>query len=34
LLIPIFSRDLAWRVLDIVIGMVMWAIALSLALQA
>lgn len=34
LLIPIFSRDLAWRVLDIAIGIVMWAIALSLALQA
>ena len=33
LLIPIFSRDIAWRVLDIVIGVVMWAIALSLALQ-
>jgi L-lysine exporter family protein LysE/ArgO len=34
LLIPIFSRDMAWRVLDLVIGAVMWAIALSLALQA
>lgn len=33
LLIPIFSRDLAWRVLDIAIGTVMWAIALSLALH-
>ena len=32
-LIPIFSRDLAWRILDIVIGIVMWAIALSLALH-
>jgi len=33
LLIPIFSRDIACRVLDIVIVVVMWAIALSLALQ-
>jgi L-lysine exporter family protein LysE/ArgO len=30
LLIPVFSRDLAWRVLDATIGVVMWAIAASL----
>ena len=34
LLIPIFAKDVAWRVLDIVIGVVMWGIALSLALHA
>jgi len=32
LLIPLFSRDMAWRVLDAVIGVVMWGIALSLVL--
>jgi len=32
LLIPLFSRDMAWRVLDAVIGVVMWAIAVSLVL--
>jgi len=33
LLRPLFERDIAWRVLDLVIGAVMWAIALSLALH-
>jgi len=32
LLIPLFSRDMAWRVLDAVIGVVMWGIAASLVL--
>jgi L-lysine exporter family protein LysE/ArgO len=32
LLIPLFSRDMAWRVLDAVIGVVMWGIAVSLVL--
>lgn len=30
LLAPLFARPSAWRVLDIVIGLVMWAIAISL----
>lgn len=30
LLIPLFKRPLTWRILDIVIGLVMWAIAWNL----
>ncbi|WP_110815242.1 LysE/ArgO family amino acid transporter [Pseudoroseicyclus aestuarii] len=33
LLPPLFARPLAWRVLDAVIGVVMWAIALRLVLE-
>lgn len=33
LLRPVFERDMAWRVLDAVIGTVMWSIAISLALR-
>lgn len=32
LLAPVFSRPLAWRVLDVGIGVVMWGIALSLVI--
>ncbi|WP_347266220.1 LysE/ArgO family amino acid transporter [Paracoccus sp. (in: a-proteobacteria)] len=31
-LTPLFARPLAWRVLDLLVGLVMWAIALGLAL--
>jgi L-lysine exporter family protein LysE/ArgO len=34
LLRPLFARDVAWRVLDVAIGLVMWTIALSLALRS
>ena len=33
LLRPIFSRALAWKILDALIGMVMWSIALGLLLE-
>ncbi len=32
LLRPVFERDVSWRILDIVIGIVMWSIAASLLL--
>ncbi|MEL6644734.1 MAG: LysE/ArgO family amino acid transporter [Pseudomonadota bacterium] len=32
LLAPFFARPAAWRVLDVVVGLVMWAIALKLVL--
>lgn len=32
LLAPIFARPRAWRVLDVIVGIVMWAIALKLIL--
>ena len=32
LLAPLFARPAAWRVLDVIVGMVMWWIALSLVL--
>jgi len=31
---PLFTRPMAWRVLDTAIGLMMWAIAVSLALYA
>lgn len=34
LLTPVFARPAAWRVLDILIGIVMWAIAARLAVDA
>jgi L-lysine exporter family protein LysE/ArgO len=34
LLAPLFARPTAWRLLDLSIGVVMWAIALRLALEA
>ena len=34
LLAPVFARPVAWRVLDLGIGLVMWAIALGLMLGA
>jgi L-lysine exporter family protein LysE/ArgO len=34
LLAPVLARPRAWVVLEIVIGLVMWAIAASLALRA
>ena len=34
LLQPLFARPVAWRVLDVVVGLVMWAIALGLVLGA
>jgi L-lysine exporter family protein LysE/ArgO len=34
LLAPLFARPAAWRVLDSLIGLVMWAIALRLAVEA
>ena len=33
-LAPLFARPAAWRVLDALIALVMWAIALSLLLSA
>jgi len=33
LLAPIFARPRAWQVLDVVVGLTMWAIALKLALM-
>ncbi|MGB3556508.1 MAG: LysE family transporter, partial [Jannaschia sp.] len=33
LLRPVFARPLAWRLLDIGVGVVMWAIAVSLILE-
>lgn len=30
-LAPVFGRPVAWRVLDVVIGIIMWSIAISLA---
>jgi len=32
-LAPVFSRPVAWRVLDVAIGVVMWTIAISLVLH-
>lgn len=32
LLAPLFARPIAWRVLDVIIGVVMWSIALKLVL--
>jgi L-lysine exporter family protein LysE/ArgO len=32
LLAPLFARPVAWRVLDVFVGCVMWWIAISLAL--
>ncbi|MEL6516465.1 MAG: LysE/ArgO family amino acid transporter [Pseudomonadota bacterium] len=32
LLAPLFARPMAWRVLDVIIGVVMWSIALKLVL--
>ena len=34
LLIPLFKRPITWRILDFVIGLVMWGIAFSLAQYA
>ncbi len=34
LVAPLFARPMAWRVLDTLIGLMMWAIAVSLALYA
>ncbi|MEJ0012283.1 MAG: LysE/ArgO family amino acid transporter [Bauldia sp.] len=34
LLAPVFARPSAWRVLDVLIAIVMWAIAASLAMEA
>ena len=34
LLAPLFARPIAWRVLDLVIVVLMWGIALSLAIEA
>jgi L-lysine exporter family protein LysE/ArgO len=34
LLAPLFARPIAWRVLDVLIALVMWGIALSLAGEA
>lgn len=33
LLAPLFARPVAWRVLDVLVGLVMWAIALGLVLH-
>jgi L-lysine exporter family protein LysE/ArgO len=33
LLAPLFARPTAWRILDVLIGVVMWAIALKLLLM-
>ena len=33
LLAPVFARPVAWRVLDVCVGLVMWMIALSLILK-
>lgn len=33
LLAPIFVRPKAWRILDVIIGTIMWAIALQLLLH-
>ena len=33
LLAPIFVRPKAWRILDVIIGIIMWAIALQLMLH-
>ena len=32
LLAPLFAKPIAWRVLDVLVGLVMWAIAAGLAL--
>ena len=34
LLAPLFARPMAWRVLDVLIALVMWGIALSLIGEA
>lgn len=34
LLIPLFKRSITWRILDFIIGLVMWGIAFSLAQYA
>ena len=34
LLAPLFARPRAWRVLDAIVGAVMWALALKLAVSA
>ncbi len=34
LLAPLFARPMAWRVLDVLIAVVMWAIAASVAIEA
>ena len=33
LLAPLFARPVAWRVLDALVGLVMWAIALGLIIK-
>ena len=33
LLAPLFARPVAWQVLDVLVGLVMWAIALGLVLH-
>jgi len=33
LLAPVFARPAAWRVLDVIIGVVMWSIALGLLID-
>lgn len=32
LLAPLFTRDISWRILDTLVGIVMWAIALTIIL--
>ena len=32
LLAPLFARPVAWRILDVFVGVIMWAIALKLVL--